>query len=147
MSAYVPDVCETFQHCMCYPRGEGKCRYPGSCGFRVTGWLKPSRVFSVTPGGVASLPDRDWGDLDPVAIRILEETTAQFPPRGAGPDNLPLTWCTREEAVFVSGYGVCGVIVHIRDVVVDGTVANRWSPELVEHAHRSALMLVGERLS
>ncbi len=117
----------------------------GTHDYRVISWLKPSRAFTVTPDGVASLPGRDWGDLAPEAIKILEQVTAQFPPRGVGEPNMPLSFCHREEAIFIGGAGVGGTIQRVRDVVVKGQVP--WSEELLADARQHAELLAGERLS
>jgi hypothetical protein len=42
--------------------------------------------------------------------------------RNVGPDNCPLVFCSREEAVYVTGSGVCGVIVRVTDVEIVGRV-------------------------
>lgn len=62
--------------------------------------------------------------------------------RPLGPDKVPLRFCTQEEAVYVSGYGVCGCIARVADVTVFGIVG--WPvPQLVE-ARRYAERLAGE---
>jgi len=127
-------------------------------GYRVTGWLKPARVFAVTPAGEASLP----GVPDPELPPEVEAVLAQFPPRDAGPDHLPLRFCTRDEAVYVTGYGVSGTIVRVRDI--DGPawtapgrttrtmqVASRgqvsWPAADIAEAREHANLLAGRQLN
>lgn len=61
-----------------------------------------------------------------------------------GPDHVPLVFCDRDEAVYVSGYGVCGRIVRVADVVVTGR--NSWSEETIERERRSHQVLIGREV-
>lgn len=133
----VPDVCDRVWYQM---RWDDKPR-----SWRVTSWLKPLRVFTVTPEGEASLPDR-WADVDlpEHAKRMLAEVHAQFPPRAVGTHNLPLVNCSREEAYFVSIVEACGMIVHVNEVEIHGSLEGIWSPELIESARHSAQVMIGE---
>jgi hypothetical protein len=83
--------------------------------FRVTSWLK-------------ALPE----------CADLRESTQQR----CGPDNKRLVWCTREDAEYVAGYGVCGIIVRVADVIVTGRVG--WPEEVIDRERDQALMLVGK---
>lgn len=61
-----------------------------------------------------------------------------------GPDRVPLVFCRRDEAVYVSGYGVCGRIVRVSDVVATGRVS--WSEETIERERQSNQMLIGREV-
>jgi hypothetical protein len=61
--------------------------------------------------------------------------------RKVGPDNCPLVFCSREEAEYVSGYGICGVIRRVADVVIDGRVS--WSEEHLKGHRRRFALLIG----
>lgn len=62
------------------------------------------------------------------------EDMAALPP---GMRRIKLRYCLPEEATFVSGSGVCGCVVAISEIEVDGMVP--WSEEeLIEH-HENAL--------
>jgi hypothetical protein len=64
--------------------------------------------------------------------------------RNVGPDHCPLMFCARDEAVYVSGSGVCGVIVRVADVEVIGRV--NWSPEALDQARNRAQRLIGQEV-
>jgi len=64
--------------------------------------------------------------------------------RRVGPDNVPLVFCVQEEAVYVSGYGVCGCIARIADITIDGRVD--WSEETFDQSRRSASFHVGQEI-
>ena len=64
--------------------------------------------------------------------------------RNLGPDNCPLEFCARDEAQYVSGYGVCGVIVRLSDVVITGRVP--WTKDDLASARATAVALVGRQL-
>jgi len=134
----VPDVGDTFRYRM---RGSVA---PGADHFRVDAWLKPSRIWEVTRGGV--IEQLGWvPDKDPLIEELRLKMRSDFPQRGASKDNLPLTFCARQDATHVSGYGVCGVILPLYEVIVDGRV--RWADELLDSERRHAELLIGERLS
>jgi hypothetical protein len=158
----VPDVGDTFDVIETWhmpPHLNGGKPIVQTHGYRVTCWLKPARVFAVTPGGEVSLPESAEHAAMPLEIRAL---MAQYPPRAAGPGHMPLMFCCRDEAVFVEGAGVAGQMVRVRDI--DGPawteagprntrtlqVASRgrvsWSEEMIDDARRTAEMLAGERL-
>lgn len=52
-----------------------------------------------------------------------------------------LAFCPREQAEFVAGRGVCGLVVPVDEVAVTGTAS--WSDEVREQIRRTAQMLVG----
>jgi hypothetical protein len=58
-----------------------------------------------------------------------------------GPDNCPLMFCTQDEAEYVTGYGVGGVIRRVTDVTIDGRVD--WSEEHIAEHRRSFERLIG----
>jgi hypothetical protein len=61
-----------------------------------------------------------------------------------GPDRVRLMFCLRDEAEYVHGYGVCGCIVRIDDVVVDGKVS--WPESEIEQMRLSAILFAGQYL-
>lgn len=113
----VPRVGDTFEH-----HGNR---------FRVTGWLCPA-VRQEPPADERSF----WTDM---IDDVLFETQQRV-----GPDRVRLRFCTPEEVVYVSGAGVCGCIVRIADVVVDGRVP--WSDDALASHHESALRRAGTPL-
>lgn len=73
----------------------------------------------------------------------LKRATRQYGvAQDVGPDNCKLVFCLRDEAEYVSGSGVCGIIRRIEDVVVIGRVS--WSEALIDEARRHAVRLVGK---
>jgi hypothetical protein len=64
--------------------------------------------------------------------------------RDLGPDNCPLMFCAREEAIYVNGSGVCGAIVRVADVEVIGRVG--WSEETLQSERLSAEALIGHEI-
>jgi hypothetical protein len=104
--------------------------------YRVTGWLRRRPA-----------PPPPANEQARLTRQILDELRAAGkiePPRGAGPDNVPLMFCRREEAEYVCGAGVAGVIVRVSDVVVDGHVD--FPGKSREEARRDAEWLAGEPL-
>lgn len=100
--------------------------------FRVSGYLKRYEPLPVTL--------EDAGVLG-VAGLVLERAYAESK---HGPDKCPLVFCSREEAEYVTGTGVCGVIVRVREVRVTGRVS--WSEETLQSERDTARMLEGEVL-
>jgi hypothetical protein len=154
--AYVPDIGETFAHCMhqrarfggdiidWLPPGE-TCPWQSSDTYRVDAWLCPSRVFTVTPDGTASeYPEQDLSDFPEPVAQHIREMRGQVIPRGVGTDHLPLRFCRREEATHVSGYGVSGVIVPAAGLQLTGRVS--WSEETIAEERESANRLAGHSL-
>jgi hypothetical protein len=112
----VPDIGDCFDYAMHWEST------PHS--YRVTGWM--CRREPPAPPG----PDAD--PQTRMAWEIVQELRAEGkidPPRGAGPDNVPLRFCLQHEAEYVTGSGVCGVIVRVTDVQVTRRVD--WTPELL----------------
>lgn len=66
-------------------------------------------------------------------------------PRALGPDNVPLEFCRREEAEYVSGRGVAGTIQRVADVTVTGRVS--WPEELIQNGRDHANRMAGEPLT
>jgi hypothetical protein len=62
--------------------------------------------------------------------------------RDLGPDRCKLRFCLREEAEYVSGAGVCGVVCRVSDVKVDGMVP--WPADLLFDATQHAVWLAGQ---
>jgi hypothetical protein len=60
------------------------------------------------------------------------------------PDMVPMTFCTREQAEYVCGSGVGGVIRRLDDVTVIGRV--NWSEEVLAQERCSFAVLLGKEL-
>jgi hypothetical protein len=121
MADNIPDVGDTFTR-------EGR---QGAEHYRVTGWLRRRSPRNPDP--------------DPQVEELMASLSEKFPRRGAGPDNVPLEFCLREQAEYVCGAGVCGVIMRVCDVRVDGRVP--WPRDLLDGARRHAEVLAGEPLT
>ncbi len=59
-----------------------------------------------------------------------------------GPDRCKLVFCLRDQAEYVSGSGVCGIIRRVEDIVIIGRVS--WSEEWIEEGRRHAVWLAGQ---
>jgi hypothetical protein len=81
-------------------------------------------------------------NLDPLVEEMLRDLQKKYPQRGAGPDQVPLEWCSREQAEYVSARGVGGTIVRACDVVVTGHIENDHVASERDHAN----LLAGEPL-
>ena len=113
--------------------------------YRVDGYLRPyvrPPVDESNPMAVwvAEIVAEATADLD--AEHLAEYGTPR--PRGHGPDDCPLEFCLRSEAVYVSGSGVGGTIVRVVDVVSEGMVG--WSDEVLAAEAAAADRLAGQRL-
>lgn len=122
----VPQIGDTFTWALEYRDGhrDGPDRFRVSCYFK------------------RHVPPPWPGDMPGPVRELLEEMQQKYPPAGNGPDNVPLVVCRREEAEYVEGTGVCGVIVRVGDVHVDGRVD--WPAELLASARHHADLLIGE---
>jgi hypothetical protein len=105
--------------------------------YRVDAWLRrrPPRPAPRT-------------EQERVTREVMRELLAEGriePPRGAGPDKVPLDFCLRHEAEYVSGTGVDGTIARVSDVTVTGRVS--WPPEILDEHRRHAISLAGEPLT
>ena len=122
--AGIPQIGDTFSRAFTYRGGyqEKPQRW------RVTGYLKR---YTPPP-------------LDPEVAEFFEGIGMGFEPtaRPAGPDNVPLVFCRRDEAEYVSATATCGIIVRVSDIHVDGHVG--WPDNLMAFARREAERLVGE---
>jgi hypothetical protein len=106
--------------------------------YRVTGWLRRRQPRSVPAPAT---------EAEAAVQRIMAQLRDEGqipPPRGFGPDDVPLEHCLREEAEYVSGYGVAGTIQRVADVTVTGRVS--WSEEHIAEARELAVVLAGEPL-
>jgi hypothetical protein len=117
MADQVPDIGEGFT---VTDRG-------GESSYRVTGWMarRPPREPYTGPDEQTRL-----------TYEIIDELIDRGqlpPPRGFGPDNVPLMFCLRDEAEYVSGRGVAGVIARVADITVTGP---RCVPEEITAAER-----------
>lgn len=120
--AGVPDVGDTFTYCD---------KFGGEHGYRVTCWLRRRPPRTPHP--------------DPAVEEMIQELARRYPPRGHGPDRVPLVFCRREEAEYVGGAGVAGIIVRVSDVRVTGRV--NWLPEHIADERRMANLQAGESLA
>lgn len=75
---------------------------------------------------------------------LRRDTRAHFMMRDVGPDNCPLRHCLRDHAEYVTGYGVCGVIVRVSDVTVTGKVS--WSDAQIEELRARAVLSAGRAI-
>jgi hypothetical protein len=103
--------------------------------YRVSGWMK------ALPDLVAPAADAPFLERFSYEIWLEDEQSGNG---RHGPDKKRLVWCTREEAQYVTGSGVCGVIWRVGDCEITGKVT--WSDAEIEEAREDALLLVGERL-
>jgi hypothetical protein len=143
---YIPDVGDTFEVTRTWvyrkwqwtPFPRYRTRVSSAThSYRVDAWLRRRRPRPESCDERAAL-----------TRQIIDEMIAEGqidPPRGAGPDNVPLEWCRREEAEYVSGVGVAGIIVRVADVEVTGQVP--WDKGLIQYARISANRLAGEPLT
>lgn len=120
-----PDVCISFKK-----KDDGK-PHPDTHSYRVTGWMKmvEPEVLKVEQAGMFK-----HDILNEILIDSAQKRDGKL-----------MMWCTREEATHVTGYGVCGCIVPIADIICDGYIA--WSKEQIDEARVSALDNVGEYVS
>lgn len=76
---------------------------------------------------------------DDAGIQVLREILVE---EGKDPDNLHrLIYCAPDEATLVSGSGVCGCIVHMSEVTVEGMVD--WSDELLTQMRDASVSRYG----
>jgi hypothetical protein len=143
---YVPDVCETFQVTKTweYRRWQWK-PFPwyyrrvinDTQSYRVSSWMRqrPPRPEPRT-------------EQEAMVREILDQMMAEDRLEGrrlAGPDRVPLEWCRREDAEYVSAVGVAGTIQRICDVQVTGRV--NWSEQMIQEQRHLAELSVGEPLT
>jgi hypothetical protein len=72
----------------------------------------------------------------------LKRADADSAAEPVGPDRCPLVFCTRDEAGYVSGRGVSGVLLRVSDVQVSGRMP--WGEGILAVARGAALGLVGQ---
>lgn len=111
----IPDICDRIKI-----EGSDHC-------WRVTGWVKKS-----PPLDTSGLEDWEKEMHD----QIAKERGPNAPPR--------LEWCTREEAEYVTGSGVCGIIKPIDQVKVVGRV--EWPDEQIQEAHDRQKRRIGQSI-
>jgi hypothetical protein len=97
--------------------------------YRVTGWLKP-----MPPKVEPAAHERHF-------LRDLIDDLLYDAQQEVGPDRCKVVFCTREEAVYVSGAGVAGCLARISDIQVTGMVD--WPPEYLAEARAYAERLAG----
>lgn len=61
-----------------------------------------------------------------------------------GPDRCKLRFCLRDEAEYVGGSGICGIICRVADVTIDGAVS--WPPHILFEETQHAVWLAGQSL-
>lgn len=142
---YIPDVGDTFTvtdawtyrkwQWTPFPRYCART-YTDQHSYRVTGWMRrrPPRP-----------EPRD--EREALTRQIIDEMLADGrlePQRGAGPDGVPLEWCHREDAEYVEGAGVGGIIQRVADVTVTGRVS--WDEKTIQEYRDLANSLAGEPL-
>lgn len=131
---YVPDICDRVYHKDRKPR-------PGYGGdtFRVNSWLK-------THVEEPFVPSADDDPMTRLVAEILADLKAEQTPEEAAREaaQIKLVSCTREEAEYVSAYGICGVIWKLSDCVITGKV--KWDPEHIEDERRRAHRNIGRTL-
>ena len=128
LAGEIPDAGDTFAYTHVFPLAPG---YTDTDHYRVTGWLRRRAPRKPDP--------------DPIVEKMLQELSEKFPRTTAGPDKVPLEFCRRDQAEYVCGAGVAGVIARVRDVVVDGHVDHPGQSR--EEARRDAEWLAGEPLT
>jgi hypothetical protein len=142
---YVPDIGETFTVSRVYNYRRWQWNpFPwyarrsavDSHSYRVTSWM---RQRDITP------PEHQTEE-EAFIWQVLDELLAEEGPRrrGFGPDNVPMEYCHREEAEYVHGYGVAGIIIRCCDVAVDGRVD--WDEKHIQKCRDQANQLAGEPL-
>lgn len=113
--------------------------------YRVTGYLRPHVSPPLDESDPMAVLAAEIGaelDAELDAEHLAEFGTAR--PRGHGPDDCPLEFCLRGEAVYVSGYGVCGTIVRVVDVVSEGMVD--WADDALADGVAAVERRAGQRL-
>jgi len=128
---YIPDIAETFTLREDHP----EFRYYANSRWRVDGYMKPW-----TPPARPALDDPNATFQDMLA-RILDESNREF---DFGGGKTRLQWCSREEAVYVTGCGVSGTCRLLSDIV-PGPYVN-CTPEHIAEAREHSKLLIGEVL-
>lgn len=117
-----PDVAISFK------KKDDGSRFPDEHSYRVTGWMK------LVDPEVLKIEQRKLFKHDFLSDILIDSAQKE--------DGKIMMWCTREEATHVTGSGVCGCIVPIKDIICDGYV--KWDKETIDNARESALRNVGE---
>lgn len=94
--------------------------------YRVNGWLKPMTAPATDKSNFGNL-------IDNILYQAQQET---------GPNKEKLVFCSRKDAVYVSGTGVCGVCAPIGDIKIVGRV--NWSEDQINAERKVAILLIGE---
>jgi hypothetical protein len=107
--------------------------------YRVTSWLKAMPNQSdITMDQIMAQAIKDDQALSPAVIDLILASAQQR----VGPRREKLIGCTRDDAEYVSGYGVCGCIAPIEDIRITGRV--NWPTHVIDEYRQQALRLVGE---
>lgn len=147
MAETVPDVGDTFTETRTWRVRRWRCqprwlRWPSrqfsdTHSYRVTAWLKRWERPPIDP----NLTEREHELLEGLRRHLDSQGLG---PQGYGPDNVPLVFCSRDEAEYVSGAGVAGTIARVTDITVTGRVD--WESKALDAARDHAHLLIGERV-
>jgi hypothetical protein len=104
--------------------------------WRVTGfyktWVSPRKDRSKL-----TKQDREMSEMtDEIMVEILAEERAEMTPSELARKEreIKIIQCSREEAEFVSGAGVAGIILRLEDVEITGRVT--WDDRMIARARR-----------
>lgn len=147
MSApYIPDVGDTFEVTRTWEYRRWQwAPFPwnrlhvssATHSYRVDAWMRRRPVLPV------HYEDEGRQRIHEMFAEMIADGRIDMP-RGFGPDNVPLEWCRREDAEYVSGVGVAGTIQRIADVTVTGRVS--WDEKTIQADRDFANSLAGEPL-
>jgi hypothetical protein len=143
---YVPDIGETFivSHTWTWRQWQWtpfpwyrRRTHTETSSYRVNSWMRRRSPLPVSHG-------EDDARIALMFAEMIADGRID-PPRGFGPDNVPMEFCHREEAEYVSGVGVGGVIARLDEITLTGRVP--WSEELIRQERDHANQLAGEPLT
>ena len=98
--------------------------------YRVSGWLKRY----VRPAPVT--------EEDKFLDQLMSDIFARHADQDKATNQISVIRCTREEAEFVTGSGVCGVIWPVRNATVVGKVS--WDEAKIDQARQSYLRRISD---
>lgn len=128
-----PRIAETFKK-----KGWEKEKYKmeQERSWRVTGFYK-TYVYEAPDRSKMSKRDREMSEMtDDIMVKILAEERADMSASELARKEreIKIIACTREEAEFVSGSGVAGVILRLEDVEITGRV--NWDDRTIARKRR-----------
>jgi hypothetical protein len=129
----LPRIAETFKK-----KGWEKEKYKTDRDrkWRVDGFYK-TYVYKAPDRSTLSKRDREMAEVtDDIMVEILAEERADMTPSQLARKNreIKIISCTREEAEFVGGVGVAGIILRLEDVEITGRVT--WDDRTIARARR-----------